>query len=314
MHRRLPSERELRETTWLSWPRTSDESGLFDNACQAVATTAAERGPVSLLSEPDQRAPSIRAVENVPGSTLGGACLGDGGPSFVLGEHGLQGVEWARPERSSLPRPRRRRGPGPPLGSLPVVRSTLDLGLLDSDGWGTALLAADTLGRNPGWTHQQVVVELAAVAGITQVIRLPHLLGSPEEGHGFAPAAFAAPGVVLVHDQGSIGHPDNETTIETVARLGRCYDAVGRSLQVVRVPAPARLREGNHWLHWTYLGFGLVDGAVLVPMFDDRNDQRAADILGSVFADRQVVGIDARPLFRAGHTIGCLLRGQPEPR
>ena len=315
--RRLPSERELRETTWLSWLRTSDRSGSVDAACEAVAATAAGRGPVSLLVEPEQaqRVHDLgSAVEVVAGSSLGGGCLGASGPSFVIGPQGVQAVDWTRPERSAVPRPRRRRSQSPPLVGLPVERSTLDLGSLDTDGWGTAILTTDTLERNPGWTPDQVADELAATVGAARVIWLPRVLGDPEKGHGCAPAVFAAPGVVLVHDQQNIGHPDNETTIETVALLTRSYDAVGRALQVVRVPAPARLREDDVWLHWTYLGYGLVDGAVIVPQFDDPHDHLALEILASVFEDREIVGVDARPLFRAGHSVACLLRGQPQPR
>lgn len=310
--RRLPSERELRETTWLSWPRTSDQS--VNAACEAVTVTAADCGPVSLLVETDQHVRDLDSVETIAGSGLGDACLGAAGPSFVIGEQGVQAIDWTRPERSAVPRPRRRRSQSPPLVGLPVERSALDLGIIDSDGWGTALLASDTLERNPGWTRDQIADELATTVGVTRVVWLPHVLGNPEQEHGHAPALFAAPGVVLVHDQQNIGHPDNEITIETVALLSRCYDAIGRALQVVRVPAPARLREDDAWLHWTYLGYGLVDGAVIVPLFDDPHDSVALDTLGAVFEDRELIGVDARPLFRAGHSIGCLLRGQPQPR
>ncbi|MDR3068721.1 MAG: agmatine deiminase family protein [Cellulomonas sp.] len=313
--RRLPSEREMRETTWLSWLKAADTSRWVDAACAAVATTAAARGPVSLLVDTSELAPDLEApVEVVAGSSLGGGCLGASGPSFIIGERGVQAIDWTRPERQSVPRPRRRRNQSPPLAGLPVEQSTLDLGTIDSDGWGTALLASDTLERNPDWTRDQVTDELGTAVGVTRVVWLPRVIGDPEQGHGYAPAVFAAPGVVLVHDQQNIGHPDNETTIETVALLSRSYDAVGRALQVVRLPAPARLREDDAWLHWTYLGYGLVDGAVIVPLFDDPHDNLAVEILGSVFEDREIVGVDARPLFRAGHSVGCLLRGQPQPR
>ena len=313
--RRLPSERELRETTWLSWLRTSSTSRWVDAACEAVTAAAADCGPVSVLVDTYDLAPDLEGqVEVVAGSDLGGGCLGASGPSFVIGEQGVQAVDWTRPERSTVPRPRRRRSQSPPLVGLPVERSTLDLGTIDSDGWGTALLASDTLERNPGWTREQVAEELVTTVGATRVIWLPRVIGNPELGHGYAPAVFAAPGVVLVHDQQNIGHPDNETTIETVALLSRCYDAIGRALQVVRLPAPARLREDDAWLHWTYLGYGLVDGAVIVPLFDDPHDNLALEILGTVYEDRELIGVDARPLFRAGHSIGCLLRGQPPPR
>ena len=240
--------------------------------------------------------------------------MGRSGPSFVLADAGVQAVEWTRAERNSVPRPRGRRGQGPPLVGLPVLRSALDLGTIDCDGWGTVLVASDTLALNASWSPAEIADELASTTGISRVVWLPHLLGDPEEGHGFAPAVFASPGVVLVHDQQNIGHPDNETTIETVARLGRCFDSVGRKLKIIRVPAPARLRDDDTWLHWTYLGFGLIDGAVIVPVFDDPNDNRAMDVLATAFPGRHLIGVDARPLFRAGHAIGCLMRGQPQPR
>jgi len=317
LRRRLPSERELRETTWMSWPRPLDPSDSIDVACEAVAATASRSGPVSLLVEPDQ-ATHLHdlgsSVEMVTGSVLSGSCMGAAGPSFLIGEQGVQTIDWTRPERHTVPRPRRRRTPGSPFVGLPMERSALDLGIIDTDGWGTALLAPDTLERNQGWSRDDVAEELAHAVGITKVVWLPHMLGDPDLGHGYAPAVFAGPGVVLVHDQQNIGHPDNETTIETVALLTHTRDAVGRPLRVVRLPAPARLRENDDWLHWTYLGFGLVEGAVIVPLLDDPHDDLATEILASAFEGRQTIGVDARPLFRAGHSISCLLRGQPQPR
>lgn len=298
----------------MTWLGTPGDVGPLDVACEAVAAAAARHGRVRLLAEPGQtsNAHDLGARVEVSGASLGG-CMVQAGPSFVIGERGVQTVDWTRPDQGSARRPRKSRRTETAF-DVPGDRSALNLGLLDTDGWGTALLTPDTLERNPGWTRADVEQELADTLGLTRTLWLTRTLSSHGSGHGYAPAVFAAPGVVLVHDQQNIGHPDNETVIETVALLTRSRDAVGRPLRVVRVPAPLRLRESDRWLHWTYLGHGLVDGAVIVPLLDDPNDELAITALREVYPDREVIGVDARPLFREGHSVSCLLRAQPQPR
>ena len=56
----------------------------------------------------------------------------------------------------------------------------------------------------------------------------------------------------------------------------------------------------------------LVNGGVLAPTFrQPRNDGHALGLLGELFPDREVVGIDALDLVEEGGSLHCLSQQQP---
>ena len=49
----------------------------------------------------------------------------------------------------------------------------------------------------------------------------------------------------------------------------------------------------------------ILDGAVLVPVYQDPMDAVAQERLAQTFADREIVGIDCRELIRQGGSLHC---------
>ena len=82
------------------------------------------------------------------------------------------------------------------------------------------------------------------------------------------------------------------------AHLEAATDAKGNPLCVTQVPLPriAQLDLDGHRLATNYLDYYVVNGAVIVPSYDDANDDVAAGILASTFPDRQLVQVPARVL------------------
>ncbi len=69
----------------------------------------------------------------------------------------------------------------------------------------------------------------------------------------------------------------------------------------------------NQRLPATYVNFYFVNGALLVPTFRDRkNDRRAIDILQQHLPDRKVIGIDCVELIWGLGAIHCLSQQQPK--
>jgi agmatine deiminase len=193
------------------------------------------------------------------------------------------------------------------------------------DGEGTVLLTETVQrgqGRNPHLSREEIEAELARTLGTTAAIWLPRGLTRDYErfgtrGHVDIVATFVAPGRVLVHDQTDPAHPDHAVTAEVIATLEAATDAAGRSLEIVRLPAPAQLRspdvEGTEgWTDWSYVNHVLINDAVIACGFGDAAaDDRAAGILAEQYPGRKVVTLDARELYARGGGIHCITQQQP---
>ena len=185
------------------------------------------------------------------------------------------------------------------------------------NGDGTVLLTRTVQlgeGRNAHWTQQQVEAELARTLGIDRAIWVERGLTRDYDefgtrGHIDIVACFADATTVLVHDQRDPRHPDHEVSREARATL----EAVP-GLRVVPVPAPDTLTDDEGWVDYSYINHYLVNGGVILCAFDDPGDERAADILRQAYPGREVVLVDARPLFARGGGIHCITQQQPAGR
>ncbi len=331
---RMPAEWEPHERTWMAWP--SSGYALGDNEAAAhearrawadVALAVASFEPVSLVVTPeaasiaraylDRRTPHhITLVE----AELDDAWMRDIGPTFVTDGQQLAGVDWifngwgaqswAQWDRDS-------RIASKVCTAIGVDSITSDLvnegGGIHTDGSGTFLLTETVqldMGRNPGWSVDQIEAELRRTLGATQFIWLPRGLTRDYEefgtrGHVDIVASFTPTGAVLLHDQRDPEHPDHQvsTTIRQVLE--------SNGLEVIGLPAPTVLRDDEGWVDFSYINHYLVNDGVILCTFDDPNDEIAADILQQVYPDRQIIGVDARPLFARGGGIHCITQQQP---
>ncbi|MGB6278099.1 MAG: agmatine deiminase family protein, partial [Rhodococcus sp. (in: high G+C Gram-positive bacteria)] len=57
-----------------------------------------------------------------------------------------------------------------------------------------------------------------------------------------------------------------------------------------------------------------VDGGVIACSYDDPSDAEAAAILREAYPGRDVVTVDARPLFERGGGIHCITQHQPSAK
>jgi agmatine deiminase len=62
---------------------------------------------------------------------------------------------------------------------------------------------------------------------------------------------------------------------------------------------------------YSYINHYLVNGGVILCSFDDENDMKAKAILESCYPDREIVLVDARPIFSRGGGIHCITQQQP---
>ncbi|HET7901868.1 MAG TPA: agmatine deiminase family protein [Candidatus Nanopelagicales bacterium] len=332
----MPPEWAPHERTWMAFPTAGpsnddlDAAGVreLQDAWAAVAAAILRFEPVSMVVDPSDIETARELLDervDVVEIPLDDSWMRDIGPTFVHDAdgsvsavdwvfNGWGGQDWASWGKDSLigeEVPRR--------AGIPLVSSALthEGGGLHVDGEGAVLLTETVQldpGRNPGWTKEQVEDELRRTLGVDRFVWVRRGLARDYEpfgtrGHIDVVAAFAPGGVVLVHDQRNREHPDHEVTAEVRALL----EAEG-SWRVVELPAPDTVRDDKGWVDYSYVNHYVVNGGVILCGFGDPGDERAAAVMREVYPDREVVLVDARPLFARGGGVHCITQQQPRPR
>jgi agmatine deiminase len=83
-------------------------------------------------------------------------------------------------------------------------------------------------------------------------------------------------------------------------------------LDIVTLPMPKKIVRENLRLPASYANFYIANKCVLVPTFAGPADEMALSILGDLFPNRRVIGIDCRELIWGLGTFHCLTQQQPE--
>jgi agmatine deiminase len=118
--------------------------------------------------------------------------------------------------------------------------------------------------------------------------------------------------VVAVHGQPDPAHHDHAVMTENVRRLREATDANGRSLEIVTIDAPTDSVVDGISIDHSYINSSFVNGGVVMSTYGDAvADDRAMGIMRELFPDRDVVGVDARPIFRNGGGVHCITQQQP---
>jgi len=326
----MPAEWARHDRCWMAWPCRPELWGeRMDAARQAyaeVAQTIAQFEPVTMIARPDLAADaSLQLGQGIAVLPLDydDSWIRDTGPTFVGHPEGrLAGVDWrfngygeaapryaddARLAEAICARLK------VPRFVAPLV---LEGGAVHVDGEGTCLVCAASVldpKRNPGLDRAQVEGALAEHLGVSSVIWLERgLAGDPTGGHVDNLACFARPGVVLALTSRDEGDDNHAALQDNLARLRSATDAQGRTLEVIEIeqPGPRRHADGRR-LSASYVNFYLANGAVIMPMFDDRMDDAACKAIAAAFPDRRTIQLDASDLVYGGGGIHCITQQQP---
>ncbi|MGR2752770.1 agmatine deiminase family protein [Agromyces arachidis] len=337
---RMPAETAPHERTWMAFPREGFTLG--DSAAEreegyaawtAVAHAVAEFEPVTMLVDPTERDRAARMLgEGIAQveTPVDEFWMRDHGPTFVVDDErpGVLGAVdwifngWGDHEWSDWRRSAEHARFIAGLVGAELVSSTLvnEGGGIHVDGEGTVLLTETVQldpRRNPYADRARVEAEMARTIGATKAVWLPRGLTRDYDefgtnGHVDIVATLAAPGRMLLHRQDSPEHPDFEVTRELRAQLAEETDAAGRRFEILDLPAPAEIREGDGFVDWSYVNHLVVNGGVIACGFgDERADAAARDILEAAYPGRTAVTVDARPLFARGGGIHCITQQQP---
>ncbi len=330
MNWRMPAEWQPHECTWMGWPAKDYEDDPAENerafaAWAAVANAVVRFEPVRMLIEPGDVA-AARAlldgrVELVEAS-LDDGWLRDSGPTFVKNAAGeVAAVDWVfngwgNTKWAIWGKDQHVARQIGSFASAQVISSNLinEGGGIHVDGEGTVMLTETVQlgeGRNAHWSRHEVEAEIHEKLGTNRAIWIRRGLTRDYDefgtrGHIDIVACFAPGGKILFHDQQDESHPDFSVSHE----VKRTLEEAG-GFELIAVPAPKVLKDEHSWVDYSYINHYLVNGGVILCAFNDENDAVAKKILEACYPDREVVLVDARPIFARGGGIHCITQQQP---
>ena len=201
-----------------------------------------------------------------------------------------------------------------PLESVPLI---LEGGSIDSDGAGTLLTTRHCLlhpQRNPEYDCIGLEGIFAERFGTRRVLWLDHgkLAGDDTDGHIDTLARFCDPHTIAYVrcDDPSDEHFDELRQMEQELRAFRDNDE--QPYRLVPLPLPAaKSNEHGQRLPATYANFLIINGAVLMPVYDDTQDETALRQLAGCFPDRQLIPINCLSLIQQYGSLHCVTMQLP---
>ena len=194
----------------------------------------------------------------------------------------------------------------------------LEGGSIESDGMGTLLTTSGCLlspNRNPSLDRSELAQELLELLGCTRILWLDHghLAGDDTDSHIDTLARFA-PDETIVHVTCQDVQDEHYASLERMKRqLSTFTTENGAPYRLLELPMPKAIySDQGERLPATYANFLVINGAVLVPIYDDACDERALEIISQAFPNHEIRGIDCRPLVEQHGSLHCITMHLPK--
>ncbi len=180
----------------------------------------------------------------------------------------------------------------------------LEGGSIDTNGKRVLLTTSKCLlnpNRNPSLSKKEIEQKLKKFFGLTKIIWLENgtLIGDDTDSHIDTLARFL-----------------NKDTIAYV----KCYDKKDKhfnelqkmenelkqtGFNLIPLPLPHPIFYNSERLPATYLNFLFINGAILLPIYNDRNDKKVIKILENFYPKIDIIPIDSTILIREHGSVHC---------
>ncbi len=199
---------------------------------------------------------------------------------------------------------------------LETVDLVLEGGGIEVNGAGCLLTTESCLlapTRNPQLTRHQIEDKLKALLGVHTIHWLKHgqLAGDDTDGHIDTLARYASPDCIVFQDCNDVDDEHFDDIEQMEEELVALRQPNGQPYRLLALPWPQPKTDDGDRLPATYANFLIINGAVLVPTYDDPADAVAMDILSEAFPGREIIGVDCRALIRQYGSLHCVTMQLP---
>lgn len=201
--------------------------------------------------------------------------------------------------------------------ALEAVGLVLEGGSIESDGNGTLLTTSTCLlnpNRNPHLNKHQLETELRSLFGSQHILWLDFgwLAGDDTDAH-IDTLARLGPNDTILYVHCDDPQDEHYAEFQRMEEQLRSFTTkAGNPFQLIPLPWPQARYDGEKRLPATYANFLIINGAVLVPCYQDDADSSALATIAICFPDREIIGVDCRPLIRQHGSLHCVTMQLPQ--
>ncbi len=201
---------------------------------------------------------------------------------------------------------------------LTTVEMVLEGGSIESDGCGTLLTTTNcllTTTRNSGMSRSDIEQRLCQLFGLSRVLWLDdgYLAGDDTDSHIDTLARFCNEKTIAYV---SCNDPNDEhypALKRMQQQLQAMHTAEGNPYTLIPLPWPEiKYNANGDKLPASYANFLIINGAVLVPTYDDPQDMIALECIQRGFPEREIIGIPSLPLIQQFGSLHCVTMQLPE--
>ncbi len=201
---------------------------------------------------------------------------------------------------------------------LTPIEMVLEGGSIESDGCGTLLTTANcllTTTRNRGVSRSSIERKLCQLFGLSRVLWLDdgYLAGDDTDSHIDTLARFCNEKTIAYV---SCNDPNDEhypALKRMQQQLQAMRTAEGNPYTLIPLPWPEiKYNTNGDKLPASYANFLIINGAVLVPTYDDPQDMIALECIQRGFPEREIIGIPSLPLIQQFGSLHCVTMQLPE--
>jgi agmatine/peptidylarginine deiminase len=195
------------------------------------------------------------------------------------------------------------------------IEFALEGGGVETDGDGTLLSTWRCLHeRHPGLSRAELTGKLQDWLHQDRTLWLEHgyLEGDDTDAHIDTLARFASPTSIVYQGCQDPVDAHFDELQAMAAELAALRRRDGSAYRLFELPWPEPVLDDGRRLAASYANFLIINGAVLMPAYDDPADGPAAEVLRQAFPEREIVQVSCRPLIWQNGSLHCLTMQLPE--
>lgn len=334
----FPAEFSKHSATWLSWPHKEASwpgkiETIYPIYSQFIKLVAeGERVHINVVDE-KMKDKALKHLQNVHADMnniqffihpTNDAWCRDHGPAFLINPKAEQKkiiVDWGYNAWG---------GKYPPFDlddviptliakhyNIPVLHPgiVMEGGSVEFNGKGTLLTTTSCLlneNRNPQLDQKQIEEYLYNYYGVTNILWLGDgIVGDDTDGHIDDLTRFVHDDTVVTVVESDKKDENYKPLQENLKELKKLRLESGKQMDIAELPMPSAIVYEGMRLPASYANFYIANKYVVVPTFQDKNDDKALEILQGCFPDRKVVGLNSVDIIWGLGSFHCLSQQEP---
>ena len=328
----MPAEWEKHEATWLVWPKDPDTfpKGIIEPVEEAytrIISYLAKGEKVNVLVDDKETKDKVLSMLSDKKNILfhyiksADVWVRDYGPIFIKKDNEVAATKWIfNSWGNKYKELLTDNETGMKIAESAKSRVfepgiVLESGSIETNGLGTCITTEQCLlnkNRNPNLSKEEIENYLESYLGFDNIIWLKNgIEGDDTDGHVDDIARFVNKNtaVCMVEENQNDGNYKNLK--ENFGILKKSHDQDGKKINVIPISMPRKMEISGRRLAASYANFYIGNAAVLVPTFNDKNDEKAISTIGKFFPGKEVIGIDCKDIVYGYGGIHCITQQQP---